>query len=298
MMERVGFAGTGTMGFGMSANLVKAGFKVFVYNRTRAKAQAVAGATVVNTPSELCDKAEVIFTCVSNDAALRDVLFSANGIISAVSQKNILVDSSTTSVDFTAEIAGKCREKGVEFLDAPVTGSKKGAEEGTLMFMFGGGKDAFEKCRPAFEAMGKRFVHCGPNTYGQRMKIALNTTMAMLLEGYLEGVVFALKNGVPLDAIHEVLDNSGAKCGVASAKMPAIIVRSFEPHFLLELMNKDMKLAESEIKRLGLQLPLAQEVIKILQQSVDGNPGKEDWSAITKLLEGRNNVKIDSHASS
>lgn len=291
-MKSVGFAGIGTMGSGMSRNLVKAGFKVFVYNRTREKADAITGANVVNTPSELCRQAEVIFTMVSNDAALKDVLFSKEGIMSSLSNRNILVDSSTTSVDLTAEIAKRCSENGVEFLDAPVTGSKKGADEGTLMFMYGGKQETFGKCKEVFEAMGKRFVHCGQNTYGQRMKVSLNITMAMIFESYLEGIALALKQGVQLPAIIEVLDNSGAKNNVATSKMPSLLEGNFEPAFLLELMNKDMKLAQHEIKKLGLHLPLAESVVQVLQECVDAGLGKEDWSAMVRLIEKKAGIRI------
>ena len=291
-MKNVGFAGIGTMGSGMCKNLLKAGFNVFVYNRTRSKAAAIKGANVVGTPAELCDEAEVIFTCVANDFALKEILFSEKGIIRSLSPKNILVDSSTTSVDLTCEIAKKCGEKKAAFLDAALTGSKKGAEDGTLLFMIGGKKEVFEKCREIFEAMGKKFFHCGPNTYGQRMKIALNMTQAMVLESYLEGVALAIKEGLPIDVILEVFDNTGAKNGIATAKMPSILSQDFTPHFLLELANKDMKLAEREMNKLGLELPLGKEIVRVFQEAVDKGLGKEDWSAIVKLLEQRVDVKI------
>lgn len=291
-MKSVGFAGIGTMGSGMSRNLVKAGFNVFVYNRTRAKAELIQGSTVVDTPAELCSKAEVILMCVSNDASLKDILYSATGIMSTISSKNILIDSSTTSVELTAKIAKKCAEKGAAFLDAPVTGGMKGAAEGTLLYMVGGKKEAFESCRKIFEAMGKRLVYCGPNTYGQRMKIALNLAQAMILESYLEGIVLGLKEDLPLDVIMETFDNSGAKSGVATAKMPSILQRDFSPTFLLELMNKDMKLAEHEIKKLGINLPTAAATIKMLQEGMDKDLAKEDWIAIAKLLEQKAGVKI------
>lgn len=291
-MVTVGFAGIGTMGFGMSRNLVKAGFQVFVYNRTRQKAEAISGATVVGTPAELCDKAEIIFTCVTNDDALRNILFSKDGIMDNLSSNNVLVDSSTTSVSLTDEIAGKCGQKNAEFLDAPVTGSKKGADSGTLVFMYGGRKQIFENYRNVFEAMGKIFVHCGENTYGQRMKIALNITQSMVLESYLEGVVFALKNGVPLSAITEVLNNSGAKSNVADSKMPSIIKHDFTPVFFLELMNKDMGLANQELEKLGLNLPLANAVINVFREAMAKGMAKEDFTAIAKLLEQKAGVRI------
>ncbi len=291
-IKNIGFAGIGTMGSGMSRNLVKAGFNVFVYNRTRPKAEAIEGATVVDTPADLCRKAEVVLMCVSNDSSLREILYSSSGIMTALTEKNVLIDSSTTSVELTAEIAKKCADKKAEFLDAPVTGGMKGAAEGTLLYMVGGKKAVFEKCRPVFEAMGKKLVYCGPSTYGQRMKIALNLTQSMILESYLEGVVLSLKEGLPLEVVMDAFDNSGARSGVATAKMPSILQRDFTPTFLLELMNKDLKLAAAEIKKLNLSLPVAAETIKLLQEGMDKGLAKEDWIAIVKLLEEKNKVKI------
>ncbi len=291
-IKNVGFAGIGTMGSGMSRNLVKAGFNVFVYNRTRPKAEAIEGATVVGTPAELCKNAEVVLMCVSNDSSLRDILYGSSGIMPALTEKNVLIDSSTTSVELTAEIAAKCAEKGAEFLDAPVTGGMKGAAEGTLLYMIGGKKAIFEKCIPVFEAMGKKLVYCGPSTCGQRMKIAINLTQSMILESYLEGVVLGLKEGLPLEVVMETFDNSGARSGVATAKMPSIVQRDFTATFLLELMNKDLKLAEHEIKKLGLTLPAAAVAIRILQEGMDKGLAKEDWIAIVKMLEEKNKVKI------
>ncbi len=289
---KVGFAGMGMMGAGMARNLVKAEHDVTVFNRTRSKAESVRGAKIAETPGELCS-ADVIFTCVSNDAALREILFSDDGIYNSLSSRNILVDCSTTSVPFTMEIEKKCAKKGCDFLDAPVTGGKKGADEGELVFMAGGKKDALERIRRLLDAMGSRVVYCGQTSSGQRMKIALNLTQAMVLESYLEGLSLALKNDVPLDAAMEVLDNSGARSTVASSKMPSIIKHDFSPTFFLELMNKDMKLAEQEIRKLNMDLPLAKEIIKIMKHAHDKGWGTEDWTIIVRLLEEKNKARIE-----
>ena len=250
-MKNIGFAGIGIMGKGMSSNLVKAGFNVFVYNRTRSKAEAIKGATVVDSLKELAEKAEIIVVCVSNDDSIKEVLLSDEGIIPKLTDKHTLVDSSTVSVAITGDVAKKVEEIGAKFLDAPVTGGKKGAEEGTLMFMIGGDEDVFEKNRDIFQAMGDKLVFCGANTYGQRMKLTLNLIQSMTFETYLEGLALGIKNGLPLHVIRDVFDNSGARSNVAITKMPAVEHHDFTPNFLLELMHKDVKLAEKEIKKLG-----------------------------------------------
>ncbi len=287
---KVGYAGMGMMGSAMARNLMKAGHEVTVWNRTRSKAEPVR-TMIADYPEELC-KNEVIFVCVSNDAALKDVLYSDDGIFKTLTSDTILIDCSTTSVHLTTEIAKKCKEKKAEFLDAPVTGGKNGAEKASLMFMIGGEAQTIEKTRELFNAMGKKIVHCGPNSYGQRMKIALNITQSMILQSYLEGLALALKNGISIEAAMEVFDSSGAKNGVAQAKMPAILERDFSPTFYLELMNKDMKLAEQEIKKLKLDLPIAEDIIKIMQIAHDKGWHKEDWAAFAKLLEEKSGVRF------
>ena len=293
-MKNIGFIGTGTMGRGMVENLLKNNFNVFAYNRTRSKAEAIKhkNFNVADNPKELPGKTEVIFTCVSNDNALEGVLFSKNGVFQALTAKNVLIDCGTTSAELTKKIYEKAKEKGVEFLDAPLTGSKTGAETGQLVIMAGGNKEIFEKCMPLWNAMGKKAVYCGESGKGQKAKYALNLAQTLILEGYLEGLIFGLKNNVPVYAMIEILDNSGAKNGVASFKVPRIMKRDFKPHFKYKLMHKDIKIAEKEIKKLKINLPLSKEMFNQFQKGHEKGLDEEDFSALVKLLEEEAGVKI------
>ena len=294
-MKNIGFIGIGTMGKGMVENLLKNGFNVFAYNRTRSKAEAIKHKefSIVDNPKELPGKTEVIFTCVSNDDALEEVLFSKNGIFQTINENNILIDCGTTSSEFTKKIYDKAKGKGVEFLDAPLTGSKIGAETGQLVLMIGGNKEIFDKCMPLWNAMGKKAVYCGENGAGQKAKYALNLAQTLILEGYLEGLIFGLKNNVPIDAMIEILDNSGAKNGVASFKMPYIMKRDFNAHFKYKLMHKDIKIAEKEIKKIGINLPLSKEMFKQFQKGHEKGLDEEDFSALVKLLEEEIGIRIE-----
>src|SRR3989338_1966083 len=158
--------------------------------------------------------------------------------------------------------------------------------------MIGGNKEIFDKCMPLWNAMGKKAVYCGENGAGQKAKYALNLAQTLILEGYLEGLIFGLKNNVPIDAMIEILDNSGAKNGVASFKMPYIMKRYFNAHFKYKLMHKDIKIAEKEINALGLNLPLSKEIFKIFQKGHDKGLGEEDFCSLVKLLEGEAEIKI------
>ena len=278
------------MGKGMALNLAKHGFDVIAYNRTKRKADEIAGGKIkaAGTLLDVCS-ANVIFTCLPSDVALLEAFTTLQHPLKG----KILIDCSTTSIDVTQQIAQKAHENGFSFIDAPITGSKLGAEKGTLMFMLGGEKKVIDGCIPIFQAMGKHFVHCGKNTFGQRMKIALNVTMAMMLESYLEGVVLAMKNGLPLHTIQEVFDNSAAANGIASWKMPLIKERDFsDPHFMAKLMHKDILLAEQERKKLGLHLPLAEQMLPVFQEVMNRGEGNDDWSTIVKTLEKMAGIEI------
>jgi len=286
---KIGFIGAGLMGRGMINNL-KMKYNVVVYNRTRATAESINGIQVFGSPKAAAGNTDIIFTCVSNDTALESVLFGSNGLFSGNIKNKILIDSGTTSIKMTEKIARAAKEKDLDFLDAPITGSKLGAEQGSMMFMIGGNKNIFDQVLPVLKTMGQRFVYCGPTPNGQKAKHALNMTMSLILESYLEGLALGIKNGVPPAAMQEILDNSGARNGIASFKMPYIKNHDFEEHFALRLMHKDLGLADEDRQSLGLYAPLADEITKVFAEALER--GDEDICTIAKTLEEKNNIKF------
>ena len=290
-MKTVGFVGVGTMGRGMVNNLAKNGFKILAYNRTKEKIIDMQNdnISVVDSIKDACDS-DILITCLPDDKAMEEAVFGKDGIMKNIKGK-VLVDCGTTSIDMTKKINEACNKKKIDFLDAPITGSKLGAEAGTLTIMVGGKKDVFDRCLDVFKAMGKTHVYCGPATYGQKAKLALQMIQAMILESYLECLVFAVKNDVPLEAMERIMENSGAKNGIGMFKMPYIKKREFKPHFMLKLMHKDLVLAEKEMKRLGLDLPLAKHIRSIFEKSMER--GEDDVSAIVKELEKKAGVRLE-----
>ena len=288
-IKTIGFIGVGTMGRGMASNLAKNGFKVIAFNRSRQKIADLGsdGMRIADSLEEAL-KADAVITCLPSDDAVRSVYFK-QGFLGSLMGK-IALDCGTTSLELTQEIANACKKEGVEFLDSPITGSKLAALGGTLTFMVGGKKELFERCEPIYKAMGKTWVHCGPITYGQRAKIALNMTQSLILESYLEGIVFARKMGVPLQAIVDVMENSGAKSGVGLFKLPYIRKGDFEAHFRLNLMHKDLMFADREMKKLGLSLPLAKEILSVFGEAMDR--GHEDIATIAKTLEKKYGTEL------
>jgi 3-hydroxyisobutyrate dehydrogenase-like beta-hydroxyacid dehydrogenase len=279
----IGFIGLGTMGSGMVKNLLAKGYRVKAYNRSR-KDIARSNLSIVRCPADLSD-CDIVFSCVSNDEAVSEVLFGKKGLLTGKASPPVLVDCSTVSIDLTQEIADACNRKGIAFLDAPLTGSKLGAENANLMFMVGGDKKILDKHLEIFEAMGKKIVYCGPSTFGQRAKLALNLAQALILESYFESLVLAKRIGISTETMMDILDSSAAKNGLATFKMPFVLKGDDTPHFKLSLMRKDMRLASDEIKRLGLHLPLAESALQVYDWALEEGFGEKDWWTILKIID-------------
>src|SRR5208282_3826325 len=191
---RVAFLGLGIMGRPMASNLVKAGHEVTVWNRTAGK--AIEGARTASSPAEAAAGAEVIWTCVSDTKAVENVLFGPQGVHESLAAGQVIVDSSTISPSATRQFAERVRAKGVQYVDAPVTGSKVGAENGALIFIVGGEESAIEKLKPLFAATGKKFFRMGETSKGQVAKLAMNLQIALIYEGFAEALTLAAKLGV------------------------------------------------------------------------------------------------------
>src|SRR5438874_716143 len=235
---RVGFLGLGIMGSSMAKNLVKAGHQVTAWNRSAGK--EIAGAKRAATPREAVANAEAIWICVSDTAAVEQVLFGKDGAAEAVAKGAIVTDSSTISPSASLKFAARIRERDAEFLDAPVTGSKIGAAEGTLIFIVGGKAETIEKVRPLFNAMGKTVLHIGDNGKGLGAKLGMNLMIALIYEGFIEALTLARKLGVEEQKLFSLIQSSMVRSGVVDYKMPFVEKRDFTANFPLRLMHKDI----------------------------------------------------------
>ena len=249
---RVAFLGLGIMGGPMAANLVKAGHGVIVWNRTP---KSIAGAATAATPAAAAAKADVVWLCVSDTAAVEQVLFGKDGVANSLNSGKIVVDSSTISPTASLKFAGRIRERGADFLDAPVTGSKVGAENATLIFIVGGSEDSVAKLQPLFSAMGKQVVHVGPNSHGLGAKLGMNLMIALIYEGFAEALTLARKLGVDQQKLFSLINASMVKSGVVEYKIPFVEKRDFSPNFPLRLMYKDIRLMLDAGKEAGVELP-------------------------------------------
>jgi 3-hydroxyisobutyrate dehydrogenase-like beta-hydroxyacid dehydrogenase len=253
---KIGFIGLGLMGRPMVLNLLKAGFPVTVWNRTRSKSEGLAksGATVANTAADAAAQADVLITIVSDPAALESVL-CGEGALAALRKGSLLIDSSTVSPALAKRVAGACAERGVEFLDAPVTGGTWGAEKGELVFMVGGEAASVSRAEEILGAMGKKWFHLGPNGAGQIVKLAMNLILAVEVQALAEAMALVVGAGVPAENLLGVLQASMARAGVFDVKAPMILKQDYTPSFPLRLMHKDLGLALDLANQVGVPLP-------------------------------------------
>jgi 3-hydroxyisobutyrate dehydrogenase-like beta-hydroxyacid dehydrogenase len=257
MKPVVGWIGLGLMGKPMAANLLKKDYKLVVWNRTRSKANdlARAGATVAASAEEAAAAADILFTIVSDPPALEEVLWGPKGALGGLRRGSVLVDSSTVSPPLERRIAQACAERGVDSLDAPVTGGTWGAEKGEVVFMIGGEKKTLDRVEPVLLAMGKRFFHLGPHGAGQTVKLAMNMLYALEVQALAEALALVRGAGLPGERLVEVMQSSMGRAPVLDVKAPLLLKQEFPPSFPLRLMHKDLSLALELGNQLGVALP-------------------------------------------
>jgi 3-hydroxyisobutyrate dehydrogenase len=285
MKPTVGLIGLGLMGGPMGQNLLRAGFPVVVWNRTKAKADDLVreGAKLAADPGAVAGEADVLITIVSDPAALEEVLFGARGAIEALRPGSTLVDSSTVSPELARQIAAACAEHGVDFLDAPVTGGTWGAKKGELVFMIGGKAEVLERVRPVLEAVGKKFLLLGPSGAGQTVKLGMNLLLALQVDAFAEALALVTAGGVPAEKLIEVLQSSMARSGVLDVKAPMMVKGEFPASFPLRLMHKDVRLALELARNKGVTLPCGTAAYATYSAVMNSSLDDPDFSAVARF---------------
>jgi 3-hydroxyisobutyrate dehydrogenase len=260
----------------MAMNLLKAGFPLTVFNRTRSKMDeaANAGATLADSPSEVAALSDVVITMVSDSAAVKEVILGPRGVMEGAAAGATVVDMSTISPDVTREIASELAEKQIRMLDAPVSGGESGAIAGTLSIMVGGEEDVFSECLPILRAMGKNIVHVGPWGAGQTVKLCNQAICALNILAVCEGLMLASRAGVNLEKMLEAVCAGSAASWMLSNQAPKMVRRDFEPGFLVRLQQKDMNLVLEVANSLDLPLP-GTSLVNLLYRSVEAYGLKE-----------------------
>jgi 3-hydroxyisobutyrate dehydrogenase-like beta-hydroxyacid dehydrogenase len=287
---RVAFLGLGIMGRPMASNLAKAGHEVTVWNRTPGK--DVSDAKLAPSPAQAARDAEVIWLCVSDTRAVDSVLFGPEGVIETLREGQLIVDSSTISPSATRQFAERVRAKGAGYVDAPVTGSKVGAEAGTLILIVGGEEASIERIKPLFAAVGKKFFRMGETGKGQAAKLVMNLQIAMIYEGFAEALTLATKLGVEADTLLPLIEASMVRSGVVEYKAPFVLKRDFSPNFPLRLMRKDILLAKEAAREVRVKLPGLEMVEEIYDLAAEDGNENLDYAATLTLLEKWAGVEV------
>lgn len=278
---KIGWAGLGNMGKPMVKNLVKAGFDVQVYNRTVSKATEFAketGVKVAATPADLVKDVDCVITMVADDAALQEIW---EQLLAAPLPSGLLaIDMSTVSPDTTKAMAARVKEKGVAYLDAPVSGSVKPAEDRQLIILVGGKEADFERAKPVFDNLGKSATLLGDNGAGNYAKLAINAFLGITVQGLAEAVIFAKKHGIGPDKLLPLINEGSVGSGITKIKTPGIVNDNYAPAFALKLLAKDIRLAREQ----GMDTPAGVTLSEALNGAVKEGLGEEDMMAILKYL--------------
>jgi 3-hydroxyisobutyrate dehydrogenase/2-hydroxy-3-oxopropionate reductase len=240
----------------------------------------------------VAERSDYIFYCVGDSEMAREITLGKSGLIEGVRRDSITSDCSTIAPDTSVAIGKAFAAKGAHFLDTPCTGSKPGAEKGTLTFMVGGDKAIFERAKPYLEIMGKMFFHCGGPGLGLQAKLTQNLVLANIMQAFCEGMVLATKGGVDPQVMLEVLDNSAAKSGLISFKAPYILDRNFNTNFSTKWLHKDIGLALDSARSLDVPLPSTALVQQLLQAAISKGWGENDFISIIRILEDWAGVEV------
>ena len=283
MSLATGFIGLGAMGRGMARNLHKAGLLQGVWNRTQARSSELAVELQVAAaadPAALAALCDVVVLCVAADA---DVLEVVDSMLPGLRPGSIVIDCSTVSADTARAAAARLAGRGVEFLDAPVSGGVEGARDGTLAVMVGGPAAAFERASPVLSAMGRTITHFGPTGSGQAAKATNQIMCAGIIQAVAEAMAFAKAEGLPLDKLIETLGKGAGSSWYFVHRAPNIVRGAYPAGFRVRLHEKDLRICQEMSARHGVRLPVVETTLQHYRQLIELGHGDEDISTIFRL---------------
>ena len=291
---KLGFIGIGSMGRPIARRLLQAGYKVSVYNRDRAKAEALAGsgATVKESVAELASAADVILSCLANDDAVRSVYAGAEGVFANVRPGTVVIEMSTVNPETSRELYKLGSDRGVSVLDVPISGSTPAAEQGTLTLFGGGERKIFHNAEPIFRAIARQYFYLGPSGSGTTMKLVVNTLLGVGMQAIAEAVALGQKAGLNRDRLIDVLSHTAVIAPAHAGKLAKVARNDYTPQFAIRLMNKDFRLILETAARIQVPMPVTAAAFQInTAEAADST--EEDFSAVIRLAE--NLARLDSH---
>jgi 3-hydroxyisobutyrate dehydrogenase len=296
MNERVGFIGLGIMGQGMVRNLLKADFKVSVWNRTTKRMEPLieTGAKETGNPADLASKCDIIIICVSDTPDVQEVVLGERGVIHGAKSGALVIDMSTISPQATREMAAKLEKKGVHMLDAPISGGSEGAAKGTLSIMIGGDGEQVNRAMPYFEAMGKTITHVGGHGAGQMVKLVNQILVVVNMLAVGEALLFGQAGGLDLQKTVEAVTQGAAGSWMLSNRGPQVLDRDWRPGFTIDLQQKDLRLVLEAADQMGVPLMATTMVFNLYRTLQREGLGAEGNHALVKALERLSGIEIAS----
>jgi 3-hydroxyisobutyrate dehydrogenase-like beta-hydroxyacid dehydrogenase len=251
----IGFIGMGHMGSHMAPRLIRTGYYLTVYDRTREKAQAIAGATVADTPEEAASNSDVVIPIVSNDAALEEVMLGQNGVLAGTHAGSIIIDMSTVSPHTSRHLFQAAREKGVAMIDAAVSGSVPQVDQGSLVIFVGGDHQTYEQCKPILDVLGINSFYMGASGMGSTMKLVVNTLLGLGMQALAEAIALGEKAGLEKGLLLDVLGQTTVLTPGQKSKLENAKREEYPTNFALSLMHKDLSLVLSQAYDLSVSMP-------------------------------------------
>jgi 3-hydroxyisobutyrate dehydrogenase-like beta-hydroxyacid dehydrogenase len=287
MKPKVGFMGLGIMGSAMAANILKAGYPLMVYNRTPGKADELAksGAGVASTPKHAAQVAEVIIAMVTGPEALYELLWGPEGAAEAFGPDKVFINMSSVSPTFSKELGRQLALLGTIFIDAPVSGTKKPAEDAALVILAGGKQEKIRELEPLFLTMGKKVIFCGRVGQGSMMKMMINLLLGVLMAGFAEALNFGRLGGLELEPMLDTIFSGAMNCPMFQGKAANLREKHYPPAFPLKHLTKDAKFVVDTAYETGAPVPLGQMLLHLYRLGVAQGWGDEDISAIAKVME-------------
>ncbi len=287
MKQKIGFLGLGIMGGAMAANILRAGYPLMVYNRTAAKSEPLAqmGAGVASNPRHLAQATEVIIAMVTGPEALNALLWGPEGAAGAFNEKKVFINMSSVSPRFTRDLAERLAPTGVTVIDAPVSGTKKPAEDGALVILAAGREEAVTGLEPLFLTMGKKVIYCGSMGQGSMMKMFINLLLGVMMAGFAECLNFGKMGGLDLEAMLDTAFSGAMNAPMFQGKAANLREKNYPAAFPLKHLAKDAKFVVDTAFETGAPVPMGQMLLHLYRLGVAQGWGDEDISAIARVME-------------
>jgi 3-hydroxyisobutyrate dehydrogenase len=292
----IGFIGLGHMGSHMVPRLIHAGYHVTVYDRTREKAQAIADATVTETPKDAAAGSSVVISIVTDDAALEEVMFGPDGVLAGTHAGSTILDMSTVSPRASRHLFQAAKAKGVAMIDAAVSGSVPQVEQGGLVIFVGGEQEAYERCQPILGILGQSSFYMGPSGMGTTMKLVVNTLLGLGMQALAEAIALGEKAGLSKDVLLDVLGQTAVLTAGQKAKLDNVRSGQYPTTFALSLQHKDLRLILNEAYEVSVPMPATAVALQIYSAALT-KEGDADFSIMIKFMEQLAGVSHEEHQS-